>query len=609
MSAIIVEPPFEIFTDIDGQPLEAGFVWIGTANLDPQTNPIQVYWDQALTIPAAQPLRTIGGYVVNSGTPSRIFVDGVAYSIRVMNKNGSTIYSEANVTGVDPNASGVVYDPAGSGAVPTTVQAKLREEVSVKDFGAVGDGVADDTAAIQAAINFAFTGSTNEFNGGAVYFPKGRYKVSAPIVLFRRGIHLYGEGRGSIIFIDRSAWPVNSGIFYSTFNNRAFSYTANLLLENLYFYAYDPANNAVYADPAYTPIAGCNAIRFTGMTGAGGPGAIRDCFFKGFDTAIAGFAWWAVEISNNVFVGKKGLGTHINLRNDSVPESTAPLGSALNSVTIKRNWILGAEWGIRTWDQSVNSLVVTQNTFEQIDRGMQQLGSKGTIITNNYWEGVDRPLSIGSTTGSVAGTVQGIIFTGNFLNATSGESRLHTIDNGVFKDNWFDAPGNEYWFPGTTNDWIKNTEIEYTNGINQLSVQLASYRAEKCVIYQKDTGYKGGAIINGSNANGDFTRYPDGTQSCTYAGAATTSFSRSNHFGSTAGTMFAVDAATRSWPANFVAIPAVSVNDRNTGSSDTNAIAILKVPTASTSQFQISIYHKDNGLSVPYSVIGIGRWF
>lgn len=97
MSALSIQPPYPIFTDIDGQPLENGYIWIGTANQDPQANPITVYWDKGLTIVAAQPIRTIGGYPANSGTPARIYANG-NYSIRVMNKNGSIVYSAAVAT-------------------------------------------------------------------------------------------------------------------------------------------------------------------------------------------------------------------------------------------------------------------------------------------------------------------------------------------------------------------------------------------------------------------------------------------------------------------------------------------------------------------------------
>jgi hypothetical protein len=199
MSALSIQPTYPIFTDIDGQPLEAGYVWIGTANLDPQTNPITVYWDAALTILAPQPIRTLAGYPSNNGTPARLYVNS-DYSIRVMNKNGSTVYSAPAATeryngGVIStiNASQVVYDPAGLGAVPTTVQAKLRETVSVKDFGAVGDGVTDDTAAIQAALDVSFV----------VLAPAGSYKTGKLSVA--AGTKLYGDHYGATNFIGTDA--------------------------------------------------------------------------------------------------------------------------------------------------------------------------------------------------------------------------------------------------------------------------------------------------------------------------------------------------------------------------------------------------------------------
>ena len=97
MSALSIQPTYPIFTDIDGQPLEDGYVWIGTANVDPEGNPIAVFWDAALTQPAGQPIRTLNGYPSNNGTPSRLYVNS-DYSIRVMDKNGSVVYSAPAAT-------------------------------------------------------------------------------------------------------------------------------------------------------------------------------------------------------------------------------------------------------------------------------------------------------------------------------------------------------------------------------------------------------------------------------------------------------------------------------------------------------------------------------
>ena len=112
MSALSVEPPFPAFADADGQPLDDGYIWIGTVNLNPITNPIVAYWDAALTITAVQPIRTSGGYPVYQGTPSRIYTAS-DYSIQVQNKNGTVVYTSLN----DNTFSGgvIVSNATGNG--------------------------------------------------------------------------------------------------------------------------------------------------------------------------------------------------------------------------------------------------------------------------------------------------------------------------------------------------------------------------------------------------------------------------------------------------------------------------------------------------------------
>lgn len=73
-----------------------------------------------------------------------------------------------------PSLSELVYTPPSTGSSPTTAQAKFEESVSIKDFGAVGNGVVDDTLALQKARDFLAT----QTNPPALVFPAGIYKYS-----------------------------------------------------------------------------------------------------------------------------------------------------------------------------------------------------------------------------------------------------------------------------------------------------------------------------------------------------------------------------------------------------------------------------------------------
>ena len=199
MTALSVQVPFPVFTDADGQPLDNGSVYIGTANTDAVTNPISVYWDEALTIPAAQPIKTTGGYLYYQGTPTNVYVNADDFSITVQDSKGNLVYSAPEVIGAaglradlaaSSGSSLVGYIQSGTGAAAQTVQSALRRTITPQDFGAAGDGSTDDTTAFQNAVNEAQTKNLT------LYLP-GAFKIGA--ITITGNLHLLGAGSQTTI--------------------------------------------------------------------------------------------------------------------------------------------------------------------------------------------------------------------------------------------------------------------------------------------------------------------------------------------------------------------------------------------------------------------------
>lgn len=90
MALTKINAPFAVFTDADGSPLDSGYIYVGTVNENPETSPQTVYYDAALTQAAAQPLRTMNGYVMRNGSPASLYLDA-DYSLTVRDGNGALI--------------------------------------------------------------------------------------------------------------------------------------------------------------------------------------------------------------------------------------------------------------------------------------------------------------------------------------------------------------------------------------------------------------------------------------------------------------------------------------------------------------------------------------
>lgn len=217
-------------------------------------------------------------------------IDGVSYSYVETNATTVTFTAGLHVgalvkfttaqtlsTGVT-DASLVTYDPPFTASVVTTVEDKLAQTVSVKDFGAVGDGVADDTTAVTNACAAVST-------GGRVLFPSGVYLMSPTIISNLTNVTLEGDNKntsilrlastGTLLSLSNAQWCLVTRLGFDT-------------------------------NAAPQTIANATGLRFD--TGAGN-NTVDDCNFLGFSqggvkiVGTAGTTLSGHKVTNCYFLG------------------------------------------------------------------------------------------------------------------------------------------------------------------------------------------------------------------------------------------------------------------------------------------------------------------
>lgn len=338
------------FFDANGNPLVGGKLYTYSAGT---TSPLATYTDSTGTSANTNPI------ILDSRGEANVWLGVGSYKMVLKDSVDALIWTVDNILGAPSSNAALValaasdgsslvgFIQSGTGAVATTVQAKLREWVSVKDFGAKGDGTTDDTAAIQAAVT-SLTSS-----GGTLLFPAGNYKTTAPINWLPRvnllgvgghvGSRIVGTHSGNLfqyvnidfVIVEKLAFD-GSGCTAFRQTGTGGNYTQNLTVRDCHFYG--QLTECIYGNLIFAKIVD-NTFGYYGTVGA----AHRHIVSFGSATNITN----ANVISGNRFYSAKGnesirfdSGTSLEIISNNFEANTA-LPVRLNGVfnaKINDNW-------------------------------------------------------------------------------------------------------------------------------------------------------------------------------------------------------------------------------------------------------------------------------
>jgi hypothetical protein len=311
-------------------------------------------------------------------------------------------------------SNSVGYLPAGTGAVATTVQTKLREGLSVKDFGATGNGVTDDTVAIQ----LAFTSAAALTPKKTVYFPAGTYVINPSTLIDPTGCSIDGDGQNvSIIKPSVLVVPAVAGLYTHFVYNTDSNFTVSNIQIDLTNVTYLGASVSLAQRSAHILVFNCTNW------------AIRNCSFIG--------------ISNNM-IGVYGNGGNYWEVVDCYFENLVPSDRYTQSINIQENSgkhkVLGNVMnGCGLFSASGEGLV-SNNICYNIAYGAglafgPEPTAKNNVITNNHCTGGFGFDENSTYTSGIENWTDDAIITGNYMSNNAGSGISHGGQNGLVANN------------------------------------------------------------------------------------------------------------------------------------------------------------------------------
>jgi len=372
------------FFDNNGVPLAGGLIYTYAAGT---TTPQATYTSSSGSIAQSNPI------VLNSAgrvSVGEVWVsEGLSYKFVLKDSTGTTIGTYDNINGTyvaadlanttDPtlgdalvgfrqsNASGNL-----TGAVGRTVHQKLQELISVKDFGATGDGTTDDSAALQAAITAAA--------GATLYIPEGTYYYTS-LLTVSNSMNITGDGYGSQLK------P------YAPSGNNIRINASNVMIENIRMEGTAPVGFAIGVSGAVTNI------------------TFQNCFFKTVEQVIYLYTANDITIQNCVFdttgygvIQNVGYVSSFVLIDNNIAknmtadfvEANCESGSPSEAWTISNNIFEGSNgYPTAATEQrfvgitSVKNCIITGNNIKKCcgDAAIHLENTLGnTIISNNIFD-------------------------------------------------------------------------------------------------------------------------------------------------------------------------------------------------------------------------------